>query len=109
LVHISQLADKFVKDPRTIVKTGDIVKVKVTEVDIKRKRIALTMKLNTEKLNTHTKNEKGIKKSGVDKKNIDTKINKRKHKSQSSGFKKQNNQATQTNNAMADALARAIN
>ena len=44
LIHISQLADKFVKDPREIVKTGDVVTVTVTEVDVPRKRIALTMK-----------------------------------------------------------------
>lgn len=46
LVHISALADKFVKDPHEVVSTGDVVKVKVMEVDEKRKRIALTMKLN---------------------------------------------------------------
>ena len=46
LVHVSQLADRFVKDPREVVKAGDIVKVKVVEVDLKRRRIALTMKLN---------------------------------------------------------------
>ena len=45
LVHVSQLADRFVKDPRDVVKAGDIVKVKVVEVDLKRRRIALTMKL----------------------------------------------------------------
>jgi protein Tex len=45
LVHVSQLADRFVKDPREVVKAGDIVKVKVLEVDLKRKRVALTMKL----------------------------------------------------------------
>ncbi|MSR16487.1 MAG: RNA-binding transcriptional accessory protein [Methylococcaceae bacterium] len=44
LIHISQLADKFVKDSREIVKTGDVVTVTVTEVDVPRKRIALTMK-----------------------------------------------------------------
>ena len=44
LVHISQLADKFVKDPRDIVKTGEMVKVTVVEVDIPRQRIALSMK-----------------------------------------------------------------
>jgi uncharacterized protein len=43
-VHISQLADKFVKDPREVVKAGDIVKVRVVEVDAARKRIALTMR-----------------------------------------------------------------
>ena len=46
LVHVSQLADRFVKDPREVVKAGDIVKVKVVEVDLKRQRIALTMKLD---------------------------------------------------------------
>jgi uncharacterized protein len=45
LVHVSQLAHKFVNDAREIVKTGDIVKVKVMEVDVARKRIALSMKL----------------------------------------------------------------
>ena len=45
LVHISQLANSFVKDPHTVVKAGDIVKVKVQEVDIPRKRISLTMRL----------------------------------------------------------------
>ena len=45
LVHISQIAERFVKDPREVVKTGDIVKVKVLEVDKDRKRIAMTMRL----------------------------------------------------------------
>ena len=44
LVHISQLADRFVKDPHEVVKAGDVVKVRVTEVDVPRKRIALTMR-----------------------------------------------------------------
>ncbi len=46
LIHISMLADKFVKDPREVVKAGDIVKVKVLEVDVARKRIALTRRLD---------------------------------------------------------------
>jgi uncharacterized protein len=45
LVHVSQLANKFVNDAREVVKTGDIVKVKVVEVDVARKRIGLTMRL----------------------------------------------------------------
>jgi uncharacterized protein len=45
LVHVSQLADRFVKDPREVVKAGDVVKVKVLEVDVRRQRISLTMKL----------------------------------------------------------------
>lgn len=48
LVHISAIAEKFVKDPREVVKAGDIVKVKVMEVDIDRKRIALSMRLGDE-------------------------------------------------------------
>ena len=46
LAHVSQLSHKFVNDAREVVKTGDIVKVKVLEVDIDRKRISLTMKLD---------------------------------------------------------------
>ena len=44
LVHVSQLADRFVKDPHQVVKAGQIVKVRVVDVDVKRGRIALTMK-----------------------------------------------------------------
>ncbi|WP_295945322.1 Tex family protein [uncultured Xanthomonas sp.] len=46
LVHISALSDSYVKDPRDVVKVGDIVKVKVLEVDVARKRIALTRRLD---------------------------------------------------------------
>ena len=45
LVHISMMSHKFIKDPRELVKAGDVLKVKVLEVDLQRKRIALTMKL----------------------------------------------------------------
>ncbi|MDS4014469.1 MAG: Tex family protein [Candidatus Accumulibacter sp.] len=48
LVHISAIADKFVKDPRSVVKAGDVVKVKVLEVDLPRRRIALSMRLSDE-------------------------------------------------------------
>jgi uncharacterized protein len=48
LVHISALADRYVKDPREVVKAGDIVKVKVLEVDVARKRIALTRRMDDE-------------------------------------------------------------
>ncbi|WP_105199993.1 Tex family protein [Pseudoalteromonas sp. T1lg10] len=48
LVHISALTDKFISDPREVVKAGDIVKVKVMEVDSARKRISFTMRLNDE-------------------------------------------------------------
>ncbi len=46
LVHISALAERFVKDPHSVVKAGDVVKVKVLEVDVQRKRVALTMRLS---------------------------------------------------------------
>jgi uncharacterized protein len=47
LVHVSQLANKFVSDAREVVKTGDVVKVKVVEVDLARQRISLTMRMDT--------------------------------------------------------------
>jgi uncharacterized protein len=46
LVHISAMSKTFIKDPREVVKPGDIVKVKVLEVDVARKRIALTLRLD---------------------------------------------------------------
>jgi uncharacterized protein len=46
LVHVSQMSHKFIEDAREVVKTGQIVKVKVLEVDVERKRISLTMKLD---------------------------------------------------------------
>jgi uncharacterized protein len=46
LVHVSQLSNKFVEDARQVVKAGDIVKVKVLDIDLARKRISLTMKLD---------------------------------------------------------------
>jgi uncharacterized protein len=45
LVHISMMSERFIKDPRELVKAGDVVKVKVLEVDMQRRRIALTMRL----------------------------------------------------------------
>src|SRR5690606_22612853 len=48
LVHISALSNKFVKDPREVVKAGDIVKVKVLDVDLARRRISLTLRLDDE-------------------------------------------------------------
>ncbi|MEJ6476023.1 Tex family protein [Pseudoalteromonas piscicida] len=60
LVHISALTDKFISDPREVVKAGDIVKVKVIEVDVPRKRISFTMRLNDEVSHhsTHKQNAK---------------------------------------------------
>ncbi|MDH4186800.1 MAG: S1 RNA-binding domain-containing protein, partial [Nitrospira sp.] len=46
LVHVSALANKFVKDPHEVVKPGQVVKVKVLDVDLKRQRISLTMRID---------------------------------------------------------------
>ena len=48
LIHISHLSDSYIKDPRDAVKTGDMVKVKVLEIDVDRKRISLSMKTHTD-------------------------------------------------------------
>ncbi|WP_297307116.1 Tex family protein [Neptuniibacter sp.] len=58
LVHISQLADRFVKDPHDIVSNGQIVKVRVTEVDLQRKRIALTMRSQDRSVTAQPKNKR---------------------------------------------------
>ncbi|MCT4607573.1 MAG: RNA-binding transcriptional accessory protein [Pelagimonas sp.] len=59
LVHVSQLADRFVKDPHEVVKTGDVVKVTVTEVDISRKRIGLSMRKDGGASAKAQRNERG--------------------------------------------------
>lgn len=88
LVHISMLSNKFVADPREIVKAGDVVKVKVMEVDVARNRIALSMLLKDEK-----QPEKQIK-----------------HNLQPENKSLKNKQSTRTkqpaNSAMADAFAK---
>ncbi|AKD39025.1 transcriptional accessory protein [Pasteurella multocida subsp. multocida OH4807] len=60
LVHISSLSDKFVEDPHQVVKTGDIVKVKVLEVDAPRKRIALTMRLDESAVKNSEKTDRTL-------------------------------------------------
>lgn len=52
LVHVSQLADRFVKDPHEVVKAGDVVRVRVTEIDVPRKRIGLTMRKDNSEQNS---------------------------------------------------------
>jgi uncharacterized protein len=61
LVHISAMSKTFIKDPRQVVKPGDIVKVKVLEVEVARKRIALTLRLDDE---TGKKEAKGSSRDG---------------------------------------------
>jgi uncharacterized protein len=97
LVHISCLADKFVDDPHTVVKAGQIVKVKVLEVDIPRKRIALTMKLQETKQDRKDRGDSsGHKKPAA-------------HKQQSRNQARQTSSAKpMANNAMAAKLAVAF-
>ncbi len=59
LVHISALSETFVKDPHTVVKAGDIVKVKIMEVDTQRKRIAMSMRLSDDPTTMPTKEDRG--------------------------------------------------
>ena len=98
LVHISCLADRFVKDPRDVVKTGDIVKVKVLEFDAKRKRIALSMRLKDQApANTQATNDASSTNNKAEHKHA--------KKNRSGG---QANKAKQTvNNAFAAAFAKA--
>ena len=60
LVHISSLSDKFVEDPHQVVKTGDVVKVKVLEVDVARKRIALAMRLDESAVKNNEKTDRTL-------------------------------------------------
>jgi len=96
LVHISALADKFVKDPREVVKTGDIVKVKVMEVDAARKRIALSMRLGD---------------SGQNKReNVSEKSPEKSNKMAKKASKQQGAQANAGSaNALSGAMAAAFN
>jgi uncharacterized protein len=62
LVHISAMSEKFIQDPRTVVKAGDVVKVKVLDIDLDRKRIALTLRLDDplpDEADAPTNKEKG--------------------------------------------------
>jgi len=101
LVHISQLADKFVKDPHEVVKPGDVVKVTVMEVDLPRNRISLTMKSGeTPNYDKSTTNGKKPGSQG----------NKNRVQSPKRSIKGNSNkagQAAQGDNALAEALAKA--
>lgn len=105
LVHISALADKFVKDPREVVKTGDLVKVKVMEVDLNRKRIALTMRLNDDSRDHISDNKAGrTPQPGAKPKKPD-----RKGKSNTRQQPKaRETQTSEPQGALADAFRRAL-
>lgn len=95
LVHISALTDRFIADPREVVKAGDIVKVKVMEVDVQRKRIALSMRLNDEPGQDNRSQRSGA-----------TSNNTRSH--QNSGQQQRRREEPQQNAAMGGAFAAAF-
>ena len=90
LVHISSLSDKFVGDPHQVVKTGDVVKVKVLEVDVARRRIALTMRLD----------ESAVKNDGKSDRTLSAKPR--------SDNARQDRSNPRANNAMGNAFADAL-
>ncbi|MBN6070057.1 RNA-binding transcriptional accessory protein [Aggregatibacter actinomycetemcomitans] len=90
LVHISSLSDKFVEDPHQVVKTGDVVKVKVLEVDVARRRIALTMRLD----------ESAVKNDGKSDRTLSA-------KPRANGSRQERNNP-KSNNAMGNAFADAL-
>ncbi len=90
LVHISALSNSYVKDPREVVKAGDVVKVKVMEVDVQRKRIGLSMRLDDDSRESVKDIQRDNKKRSQNKQ----------QKNQASG--------AVSNSAMADALAQAF-
>jgi len=90
LVHISSLSDKFVEDPHQVVKTGDVVKVKVLEVDVARRRIALTMRLD----------ESAVKNDGKSDRTLSAKSR--------SDNARQDRSNLRANNAMGNAFADAL-
>ncbi len=98
LVHISSLADKFVEDPHTVVKAGDIVKVKVMEVDLQRKRIALSMRLDEQQ------GEGSPRRGG----NAPAQARDNANRSAGGNKAKPRNAAPAGNSAMGDALAAAF-
>lgn len=99
LVHISAMSDKFIDDPRKVVKAGDIVKVKVMEVDAARKRIGLSMRLDDEP-GQEPKRTQPSKPRRTDNRN---------NRGQRSHGKQQGGQQVPKNNMMAAKLMEALN
>lgn len=113
LVHISSLADKFVDDPHKVVKAGDIVKVKVMEVDLQRKRIALTMRLDEQPGETHSRrsnNGTGSERTNNDNRGVNRPHNDAKgHNAPNRApAKGRSDSSSAGNSAMSDALAAAF-
>lgn len=103
LVHISSMTNRFIKDPRDVVKAGDVVTVKVTEVDIERRRIGLSMKLAEE---TTPAVQKKVFKPAPQKQSATT-SKRSEHKKKPEAPKKvePSKKSPVFNTAMADALA----
>ncbi|MBK0056744.1 Tex family protein [Stenotrophomonas sp. S39] len=107
LIHISALSDTFVKDPRDVVKAGDIVKVKVLEVDVPRKRIALTRRLDdTPGQATRRPGQREERGQGQGPRRDAGGPNRGQNRGQGTGGRPAQS-APPANNALADAFARA--
>ena len=102
LVHISALSNTFVKDPHEVVKAGQVVRVKVLEVDLPRKRIALTMRLTDEVAQKRERHDTPIANRGQQRPG---ERDRRDHRDQRGGGNN-GRQAAPMNNAMADAFAK---
>ena len=105
LVHISALSHAFVKDPRTVVKAGDIVKVKVMEVDIARKRIALTMRLDD--VPGEENNARAACNSGAVNQKDNRRHENKNHRRHSKDHKKSSNHTQSQNGTMAELFLEA--
>ena len=106
LVHISALTDKFVSDPREIVKAGEIVKVKVIEVDPSRKRISLTMRLNDAIEQTSNKPQEKRHKNTQSATKPQVKSGQKSRNNQSRNNKPKSAENAAMGNAFADAFAK---
>lgn len=112
LVHISQLTNKFVKDPREVVRTGDVVKVRVEEVDVQRKRIGLTMRLDESGEKAAPRPEKRLDKR--EERGVRTEQRKPDNKGNATQARKSDSRKPAkeappaANSAMGDALAAAL-
>ncbi|MDH5833337.1 Tex family protein [Luteimonas kalidii] len=105
LVHISALADRYVKDPRDVVKAGDIVRVKVLEVDVARKRIALTRRLDDAPAPRPPRADGGHRGDGAARNDGGSREPARRGRPGTGGAAKPS--APPADNALADAFARA--
>lgn len=107
LIHISALSDTYVKDPRDVVKAGDIVKVKVLEVDVARKRIALTRRLDDTPAPAKAPGERDARPAGGGRRDGGGGGGQRNGGRGAAPGPRPGSAAPPANNALADAFARA--